>query len=158
MLPQPAVEDLASILQECRSRNRALVLRLHAYISRSGLEGNPSVGNDLVTAFVEMGAMRDAQQTFDRLLCKKEWSWSCLISGYMKCEQPQHALALYQDVQNVDMVCPSSPHTFVALIKACTKMKNLYTGLQIHAAVGRIKLLDQNLFIGSAFIDMYAKC
>lgn len=158
MLSQPSVEYLASILQRCRPCSRALTLRLHAYVAKCGLEGAASLGNELVVSLAHWGAMCDARRIFDRLFSRKEWSYSSLIFGYLKCERHKDALELYhQNGFDIDLAYPSA-HTIVAVLKACAKLRNVSVGLAVHAMIDRLRLLEQNVFVGTALLVMYTKC
>ncbi|KAI5071738.1 hypothetical protein GOP47_0013989 [Adiantum capillus-veneris] len=158
MLPKPSVEELASILQQCRSRSQALTLRLHIYVAKCGLEGASLLGNELVTSLAHWALVKDARWVFDRLLCRKERSWSSLIFAYVNCERPQDALELYhQNGSDIDLAHPSA-HAIVAVLKACAKLKNVTVGLEVHSVVDRLNLSDHNIHVGSALLVMYGKC
>eukprot|EP00250_Pteridium_aquilinum_P005543 c15617_g2_i1 orf=3-845(-) len=154
----PSVSNLASILSKCRKdKNRSHVLRLHAYLRERGMEAHSSLGNELVSALVDTGNIHDAQKVFDKLVYRNERSWNSLISGYGKGGEPQIALTLYQKWQEDNTVCPKMS-TLVALIKACTKLKDLEKGSRLHAEIVRTGLLESDLFVGSSLVYMYTKC
>ncbi|KAH7433061.1 hypothetical protein KP509_07G053200 [Ceratopteris richardii] len=46
----------------------------------------------------------------------------------------------------------------VAQLKACAKRKDLCHGSKIHSYIVESRLLEGNIFLGSALINMYAKC
>eukprot|EP00250_Pteridium_aquilinum_P009442 c18670_g1_i1 orf=2-751(-) len=48
--------------------------------------------------------------------------------------------------------------TYVALLKACAKKKDLHEGSKIHNDIVRQGLHKKNVFVGSALLSMYAKC
>eukprot|EP00250_Pteridium_aquilinum_P033305 c5425_g1_i1 orf=1-645(-) len=157
-LLQPPLQDLACILQTCRKhRDRPLAIRLHAYMQKIGLEASTSLGNYLVPMLVDVGCIRDAQQVFDRLLHINEWSWDSLISGYVNHGKPHHALLLYQKMPKDGSLQPLRP-TFVSLLRACVKLKDLEAGLELHTDVAKRGLLKRDLFVGSTLVDLYAKC
>ncbi|KAI5084963.1 hypothetical protein GOP47_0001132 [Adiantum capillus-veneris] len=49
-------------------------------------------------------------------------------------------------------------HELIALLKACTKLKDLRMGIERHADAARLGLLYNDPFVGSTLVDMYAKC
>eukprot|EP00250_Pteridium_aquilinum_P026602 c3327_g1_i1 orf=2-388(-) len=51
----------------------------------------------------------------------------------------------------------SSPVSLVSLLKECTKKKDLHRGSQIHSAIARRHLLQENIFLASTLVNMYAK-
>ncbi|KAI5058791.1 hypothetical protein GOP47_0026961 [Adiantum capillus-veneris] len=46
----------------------------------------------------------------------------------------------------------------LALVKDCTKERDLLKGSRLHADIARRGLLAKSIFIGSTIIDMYSKC
>ena len=96
-------------------------------------------------------------RVFNGLVPQKEVSWKFLISGCLRQGRPLKALAMYAEMQKDVSICPCK-HTFVALLKACAKTKNLRTGSEVHAKIERTGWIDRDVFIGSSLIDMYAKC
>eukprot|EP00250_Pteridium_aquilinum_P021523 c25151_g8_i1 orf=2-613(-) len=157
-LPQPSVEDFACILQRCgKERDHTLAHRLHAYMRRTGLESHPLLGNFLIPMLAGVGSMHSAQHVFNRLIQRNEWSWNSLIAGYVNCGKSERAISLYHQMQREDTARPSG-HTFVAILKACTKLKDLDKGAKIHAEAARTGFLEGNLLVGNVLIDMYSKC
>lgn len=155
--PQPSVKDFAHLLQRCgKERDRMHALRLHAYMRRTGMETHSLLGNFLVPMLVEVGSMHSAQHVFDKLIQRNEWSWNALITGYVNCGKSQRAVSLYHKMQRDESVHPSG-HTFVAILKACKKLKDLEKGTKIHAEAARVGFLEGNLLVGNAIIDMYSK-
>eukprot|EP00250_Pteridium_aquilinum_P005868 c15893_g1_i1 orf=778-1242(+) len=149
----PSVDELVCMLHKpSKERNLLYALRLHALVSERGLETQTSIGNYLVSLFMNTGRMCYAQQVFDRLLSPDEYSWSSLITGYSRCGESQQALDVYQKIQGDDNI-RFNEYTFVALLKASTFLKDLTTGIIIHSHVSREGLLEENPYIGSALVD-----
>ena len=49
--------------------------------------------------------------------------------------------------------------TYVSLLMSCTKKKDLCKGAKLHAHILKMGLLDKrSSYLGSALINMYAKC
>eukprot|EP00250_Pteridium_aquilinum_P026734 c33509_g1_i1 orf=2-820(-) len=156
--PQLYIDNLAHILHTCKTRkDRAYALRLHAYMREIGLDTHRLLGNRLVSMLAEVGSMHNAHQVFDKLVDRSEWSFNSLITGYIRCGKPQSALALYEKTLQGDYVHVNG-HTFIALLKACAKKKDLETGLKLHANVAAKGLLKTDPFVGNTLVDMYAKC
>eukprot|EP00250_Pteridium_aquilinum_P021348 c25097_g11_i1 orf=2-610(-) len=154
--PPPSVEDFVYILQKCR-KDKILEngVRLHTYMRDHGLEAHRSLGNYLVPMLVDVGRINDAQEVFDRLAYRNEYSWNSLLTGYVKCGKSQHALSLYQKMQD-DSLHPSG-HTFVALLNACAKLRDEKNGRELHTEIVR-KGLERDFLVGSTLVNMYAKC
>eukprot|EP00250_Pteridium_aquilinum_P000185 c1020_g1_i1 orf=3-662(-) len=154
----PSVEELTSILLKCsKGRNLAHALRMQAYLGDLGLEAHASLGNCLVFVLVQVESICHAEQVFDRLLLRDKRSWNSLIIGHAKYGDPQHALALYQLMLENDSLDPSA-YSFIALLKVCSALNDLERGQELHIEIARRNLLEQNVFIGSSLVNMYAKC
>lgn len=52
----------------------------------------------------------------------------------------------------------ASERAFVALLKACSALKDLEGGCDLHDSIAGRRLLQHNVFIASALVDMYVKC
>eukprot|EP00250_Pteridium_aquilinum_P003808 c14090_g2_i1 orf=1-516(-) len=154
----PSLEEIAHTLQACRKKGDwEHAPYLHACMCNIGLEAHRLVGNNLVMMMAGVGRIRDAQQLFDRLLYRSERSWTSMITGYFECGKPQHAFALYTKLQ-IDAFVHPSGHTFVALLKACSKLHDIDRGIAVHEEVMRMGSAERDPFVGSALVDMYAKC
>lgn len=70
---------------------------------------------------------------------------------------PHHSFTLSQKLQDVDHAYPVA-RAFVASLKACTAHKNLETGCELHVEIARMGILENDAFVGSSLVDMYAKC
>ena len=157
-LSPPPPEDFAFILQRfCKERNPIHVLHLHAYMMKNGLETDASSGNHLVSMLSKIGRLTEAQSIFDGLDLRDEMSWSSLITGYVKENIFQKALALYEEMDMNVPVCMSSV-TLVALLKASAKLKDPEKGFKIHLVASKSGLLEIDPFVGTTLVDMYAKC
>eukprot|EP00250_Pteridium_aquilinum_P007947 c17548_g2_i1 orf=463-954(+) len=156
-LTTTTVQDFTGLIMKCRQeKNFAHALSLQDRIDEKELETHPSLGNHLVSMWVEVGSMRHARQVFDRLPYKDTCSWNSLIKGYVNFRESEHALTLYQKMQIDGSLQPDS-HTFVALLKACATLRDLESGHRIYLDIAGKGLLESNLFIASTLVDMYAK-
>ncbi|KAI5070756.1 hypothetical protein GOP47_0015099 [Adiantum capillus-veneris] len=155
---QPSVEEILFTLQKCRKkRDLEQALYLHVYICNLGLDEHRLIGNNLVSLMVDIGRTCDAQHLFDRHPYRSERAWTSMITGYIEAGKLQHAFTLYSRLGNYTSV-QASGHTFVALLKACSKLKDVERGLTIHAEIMRMGSTERDRFVGSALVDMYAKC
>eukprot|EP00250_Pteridium_aquilinum_P022078 c25297_g23_i1 orf=33-530(+) len=151
------VEDVARLLRMYgKTRDCTNALRLHAHMRQSGPDAWKSLGNDHVLMLISVGCICDAHQVFDTLAFRNEKAWIGLISAYMQCGKTHDALSLYQQMQTDDSVHPDG-RTFVTIIKACAKLKDLDCGRKVHSHVAKLGLLKGNKFVASTLVDMYAK-
>ena len=83
-------------------------------------------------------------------------SWNALIDGYAKQGQGHKVLDCFKHIQN-DGIAPNTV-TFICSLKACSNIGALDKGKQIHEEVVCRGLNDKDVLLGTALIDMYAKC
>eukprot|EP00250_Pteridium_aquilinum_P020842 c24964_g11_i1 orf=2-1135(-) len=157
VLAVPSIESLVYMLRRCaKEKHLAYAMRLHAYIQKKDLESHELLGNHLVSMLVEVRSIPIAHKVFDKLVLRNECSWNALISGYAHYGKSSQALSMYQKMQE-DSLHPSG-YTFIALLKACGKLKDADRGRQIHASISKLGIIQPECFVGSALVDMYAKC
>eukprot|EP00250_Pteridium_aquilinum_P017818 c23789_g5_i1 orf=180-1220(+) len=157
MSPQPSVESFAHILQMCRlERNQASALHLHVCMCNWGLDASPWLGNYLVSMLAEAGSVRIAWSVFVRLVHRTVCSWNSVMTGFIKLGDSQNALTLYNRMQE-DSLHPNG-HTYVALLRACTELKDATRGCKIHAEISKKRWLERNVYVNSSLVHMYAMC
>ncbi|KAI5085043.1 hypothetical protein GOP47_0001212 [Adiantum capillus-veneris] len=159
MPPLLSLEDCARLLHGCKQEGSTRhALRLCACMLDNGLFAHPLVGgNHLLSLLVEMDCLVPAHLLFNRLPHRDENSWNMLISGYSRCGSPEQLLSLYKQMPEDQFfgICGSA---FVALLKACTELKDVETGSKLHIHIATMGLHERDVFVGSTLIDMYAKC
>ncbi|MCO5580162.1 hypothetical protein L7F22_034029 [Adiantum nelumboides] len=131
--------------------------QIHDEISRWGLlEHNISLGGALVDMYAKCGALPQAQSVLEKLPWRDVVLWTALIAGYAQKGQGQFALECYEQMQR-EGVSPNSV-TYVSILKACAVIGAIDKGKQIHDEISRLRLLEHDIVLGSALVDMYAKC
>ncbi|KAH7427048.1 hypothetical protein KP509_10G028200 [Ceratopteris richardii] len=130
---------------------------IHGEIARLGLLISDVVlGNALIDMYVKFGHLMKAQQVLEGLPCRDTVSWNTLIAGYVQHQQPEKALACFERMQREAL--PPDAVTFVCLLKACGTLGAVDMGEQIHEQIINQGLMEENIVLGTALVDMYAKC
>ncbi|KAI5076871.1 hypothetical protein GOP47_0008936 [Adiantum capillus-veneris] len=130
---------------------------IHARLIRDGLlEINVHVGTALVDMYGKCGCLSKAQEVFDKLPDRNVISWTALIIGYTQDNCGEEALRCFEQMQ-LEGFSPDE-FTFACAIKACCSTGDVVKGKEIHAWVARECLLENNMVIASALVDMYTKC
>ena len=131
--------------------------RVHdAIVSRGLLEKNAMLGNALVHMYAKCGDFVHAYQVLRDLPSRDEVSWSILILGYVQEGLWHEALHCHAHMQR-DGFFPNVV-TFVYLLKACGRIGAIEEGQRIHNEITARRLLDTNIVLGNALLDMYPKC
>ncbi|KAI3473251.1 hypothetical protein Pfo_030543 [Paulownia fortunei] len=127
---------------------QALVLKYH-------LMHDNAVKNSLLTCYGKCGEINDCESIFSRMAERDDVSWNSMISGYIHSELLVEAMNLVwlmlHNGQRLDCF------TFATVFSACASVATLEHGMEVHACATRACLVS-DVVIGSALVDMYAKC
>ncbi|KAH7294551.1 hypothetical protein KP509_27G006800 [Ceratopteris richardii] len=129
---------------------------LHSNMLERGLPLDHIVITALVDMYAKCGALVKAQEAFDACFTHDVATWNALIVGYVQNECCEEALLCFEKKQTGGI----SPNaiTLACVLRACSLVKAVEKGKEIHAEVVQNGLLKADPFIGSAVVDMYAKC
>lgn len=154
----PDAITFTSSLKACGSiRAIGKGMEVHAEIIKKGLcDGDLVVGSSLVDMYARCGLLETAQEVFDELSDRDVVLWTALISGYAQHELGEQALNCFEQMQ-FEGFSPNAI-TLASSLKACGNVGAPYKGGEIHAEVARKGLLKRDLILGTALVDMYAKC
>ena len=154
----PDAVSFSCILKACSMLGAATNgLEVHAEIERDGLLRKDMVlGTGLVDMYASCGMLAEAQEAFDELLVQDVVSWTALIGCYAEHGHGQKALNCFKQMQ-LDGFHPNAI-TFVFILKACGGMEALHLGQEIHTQIAADGSFDSEVHVGSALVDMYAKC
>ncbi|KAI5058787.1 hypothetical protein GOP47_0026957 [Adiantum capillus-veneris] len=130
---------------------------IHAEIARKGfLENGTVLGNALLDMYIKCGFLVMAQQVFDELPCRNIVSWNVLIAGYCQYDHNEEAVGCFECMKH-EGLSPDAV-TFACAFKACGSMGATEKGKEIHVDLARKGFLANDPMVGSALVDMYAKC
>jgi pentatricopeptide repeat protein len=114
------------------------------------------VGNALVDMYVKFNAMTKAQAAFDAISARNVVTWTTLIAGYAQYGYGEEALKCYELMQEQGI--PPNTFTFACILKACGSIGGDSKGRHIHAEIIHEKLPEKDVRVGTALVDLYAKC
>ncbi|CAH9054569.1 unnamed protein product [Cuscuta epithymum] len=110
----------------------------------------------MITGYVKFGFLNNARKLFDELPHKGNVvTWNAMIGGYVQAYCGKEALVLFQDMQAMN-VKPDEV-TMVCCLSACSQVGAHEMGCWIHQYI-KLHNLSLNVSLGTALIDMYAKC
>ena len=161
-------------------------LAVHGALIKHGFEHDPHVQSGLIFMYTELGCLSSCHKVFGKipepdLVCQTAMvsacakcgdigfarelfdvmpmtdhiAWNAMIAGYAQCGQPREALSLFHLMQMEGVWV--NEVSMVSVLSACTHLGALDQGRWAHAYVERNKL-RMTVTLGTALIDMYAKC
>ncbi|KAI5083686.1 hypothetical protein GOP47_0003429, partial [Adiantum capillus-veneris] len=131
--------------------------QIHDEIARQGFLHNSMVlGGALVDMYAKCGAVSEAQQVLEELPSRNVVSWNALIAGYAQEGDTMQALTCLEEMEH-EGISPNAV-TYICTLKACALTKSADKGKKIHHEIVRQGLLQNDIVLGNALVDMYAKC
>lgn len=128
---------------------------VHKLVEEFKLEDDASVANSLISMYSKCKKVDIAADIFRKLHPKTLVSWNAMILGYAQNGRVNEALRYFRDMRSMN-IKPDS-FTMVSVIPALAELSVTHHAKCIHALVIR-SCLDNNVFVMTALIDMYAKC
>ncbi|WVZ60838.1 hypothetical protein U9M48_010807 [Paspalum notatum var. saurae] len=128
----------------------------HAVAVKVGAAGHEFVRPTLISMYAECGDVLAARAVFDSVDgdgCVV--SYNAIITAAVRSSRPGEALALFREMQAKGLR-PTSV-TVISVLSACALLGALDLGRWIHDYVRKIGL-GSLVKVGTALIDMYAKC
>ncbi|PUZ74218.1 hypothetical protein GQ55_1G047600 [Panicum hallii var. hallii] len=152
----PDRTTLALILSSC-SRLGILELgkQVHSASVRLLLHNDMFVANGLVDMYSKCGQVAVAQIIFNRMTQRDVVCWNSIISGLAIHSLNEEAFDFFKQMRENGMFPTES--SYASMISSCARLSSIPQGRQMHAQVLKDGY-DQNVYVGSALIDMYAKC
>lgn len=130
--------------------------QIHALILKYSIADDNAIENALLAFYGKCEQMEDCEIIFSRMSERRdEVSWNSMISGYLHSGLLHKAMDLVwlmmQRGQKLD------GFTFATVLSACASVATLERGMEVHACAVRA-CLKSDVVVGSALVDMYAKC
>ncbi|KAI4305633.1 hypothetical protein L6164_028989 [Bauhinia variegata] len=130
--------------------------QIHALVLKYSVANDGNIENALLACYGKYGQMDDCEKIFSRMSERRdEVSWNSMISGYTHNDQLHKAVDLVwfmmERGQRLD------GFTLATVLSACASVATLERGMEVHACATRA-CLESDVVVGSALVDMYAKC
>lgn len=170
----PNATTLSSVLPACVRCEAFLDEEgIHGYTVKRGFGRDKYVQNALMDMYARMGRIEISKMIFGRMDRRDVVSWNTMITGCVVCGCHDDALNLLHEMQSGqekdgsetfvgfedEERIPLKPNsvTLMTVLPGCAALAALGKGKEIHAyAVKQMLAID--VALGSALVDMYAKC
>lgn len=147
---------VVSILRACGStRNLLMGKEVHAQIMKNSMQSNIYIGSTLVWFYCKCEEHPFASKVLQNMPLRDVVSWTAIISGYTSLGHEPEALEFLKEM--LEEGVEPNPFTYSSALKACAHLEAILQGKLIHSSVNKTLALS-NVFVGSALINMYAKC
>lgn len=159
---------------------------IHSFIQKEGIIINNNLVVALIDMYSKCGDVNCAQECFDSMGRKVLQAWNAMIDGYCKIGDIDRARSLFDQMGVCDVISFNSMitgyihtgrlkdalllfaklresglrpdnFTLVGLLTACASLGALDQGKALHACIEE-KLVQWDVYLGTALIDMYMKC
>ena len=144
------------VLKRCLKEKDLRVAReVHYCIIKSRMEQDKYVASSLLSVYIRCGSLQDARQVFDALAKKNVINWTVMIGGYVQHNRGKDAMQLFHQMRQEHV--QADKVTYVSILKACASPLSLKWGREVHVLIRRDGL-ESDIRVGTALIQMYAKC
>ena len=128
---------------------------IHGLIIERGFGLGLEVSNALMDMYVKCESLPEEKQVFDELPEKDIVSWTSIICGMVQCKFPKEVLELFCDVQSSGIEPDGIILTSVLSARASPGAVDY--GRLVREYIDH-KAIKWDIQIGTAVVDMYAKC
>ncbi|WCJ31066.1 Pentatricopeptide repeat (PPR) superfamily protein [Euphorbia peplus] len=113
-------------------------------------------GDVLISGYAKVGLIDEARKLFDKMPERDNFSWTAMISGYVRHDKPNEALELFRLMKRSDD-SKSNKFTILSVLAAASAIRCLRIGKEVHGYIISTGLESDEVF-WSALSDTYAKC
>ncbi|KAJ9564088.1 hypothetical protein OSB04_000054 [Centaurea solstitialis] len=146
----------ASVFRSCAGLSELRFgSQLHAHSLKMNFGSDTIVGTATLDMYAKCGRLCDAKKLFRTLSIHNRQSYNAIIIGCARVDQGFEALGLFHDLINTDLGFDDI--TLSGAFSACAVVKSYAFGAQLHALTIK-SVLDRNVCVENAILDMYGKC
>eukprot|EP01018_Ginkgo_biloba_P003562 Gb_16895 [translate_table: standard] len=128
---------------------------LHAHMDERGFVPDRFLQTTLVNMYAKCGSLVEARRIFDQMVERDVFSWTVMIKSYATHGFAEEALSLFHEMLRTGI--QPNKFTFASVLPACANLAALQQGMEIHVEIIKSGLVS-DVFVGTALVDMYAKC
>ncbi|CAM8952749.1 unnamed protein product [Rhodiola kirilowii] len=131
------------------------VSNAHCRGIKLGTIADTYTANTVVGGYKKCRELGFARNLFDEMPNRDVASWNTMIGGYVNCGDLGTAWEVLKEMKRCGFLCDE--YTFGSVLKGIAKGFGLRYGQQVHTEVLKCGYRE-NVYAGSALLDMYAKC
>ncbi|KAK8931261.1 Pentatricopeptide repeat-containing protein [Platanthera zijinensis] len=131
--------------------DRRFSTSVHAYVIKTGFEMVIEVSNAVLDMYMRSVNAKDGFFFFNTMEYHDIISWNALLSAFHNCREGLRIFQMLMENQVPNM------YSFISALRSCTTLMEASYGCQVHTQILKNNLED-DLFVGTALVDMYAGC
>lgn len=128
---------------------------IHACAYKYGFQSDNFISNALVTMYMKTGFVNNGWKVFNAMSIRDTASLNALLSGFHDNRASHLGPKIFREMLVIGLepdIC-----TFISILKSCSNILDVGFGKQVHAHIIKDDL-SSNGHVGTALLDMYAKC
>lgn len=127
---------------------------IHACAHKFGFESDDLVSNALIGMYMKFQSIKDGCHIFDKIANCDVVSWNALLSGFHD-ETSDEGFRIFRHMLTEGL--RPNMYSYISTLRSCSSSINVEHGRQVHSHIIKDNSLNSE-YIGTALIDMYAKC
>ncbi|GAB2277990.1 hypothetical protein Dimus_012691 [Dionaea muscipula] len=112
--------------------------------------------NSLITSFTRFGLLHEALRVFLSVPEPDQCSWNLMVSGFAQHGRFDEAVEFFVRMHKQDFLL--NEYSFGSVLMACSGLEDLGMAMQVHGLLSKYSYSDDDVYMGSALVDVYAKC
>lgn len=153
---RPNERTVVTVLSVCaKMADLDMGLRVKKLIDGQGYGSSMIVRTALMEMYLKCGDVDEARHEFDQMGPRDVVAWSAMIAGYAQNGRSNEALELFEKMRMEN--CQPNEVTLVSVLSACGQSGSVEAGERIGSYI-ESRGLASGVHVGSALVDMYAKC
>ncbi|KAL4189979.1 hypothetical protein AMTRI_Chr08g168200 [Amborella trichopoda] len=128
---------------------------IHGELAKKPVQTHLGVRTALLTMYSNHGKLEEAMAIFNTIHSKDLTAWGAMIAGFCKEMKVSRALNLMMEMELSGLKPDSAILTII--LSSCASLEALALGTQMHGYIMKSGF-SSDIFVGTAIIDMYAKC
>ncbi|CAH9129083.1 unnamed protein product [Cuscuta epithymum] len=129
--------------------------QIHCYTLKIGLFSDVILSSCLFAMYSNCFSLLEAYTIFELIECKDSVSWASMISGFAHHGYADESIKLFREMLSENLM--TDEKTLSSVLSACSTLQCLKIGKEVHGFILRCRI-GEFAIVGSALVNMYAKC
>lgn len=129
---------------------------IHGFTIKKGFVNDKHIKTALMNIYVNHNFVDDAHRVFNEMPAKDVAAWTLMLSAFSSGQHWNRAIEHFNEmlgIQNLEL----DSIVLMSILSSCSHSGALQQGKRVHAMIVKTCFAD-DIFVGSAVIDMYANC